>query len=108
MALQPRQGPFQVAIEPGEVDALINLLSQEVERKGPAFADELGVGEDELPPELGRNRRRQPVGVEDLLDLPTDVGLPARGCIYCAVLQACALPHTMHMRVKEHLKRQCR
>ena len=79
MALQQRQGPFQVAIEPGEVDALINLLSQEVERKGSAFAEELGVGEDELPPELGRNRRRQLVGVEDVLDLPTDVGLPVRG-----------------------------
>ena len=83
MAFQPRQGPFQVAIEPGEVDALINLLSQEVERKGSAFAEELGVGEDELPPELGRNRRRQLVGVEDVLDLPTDVGLPVRGVTDC-------------------------
>ena len=45
--------------------ALIDLLAQEVERESPALAEELGVGKDETSPELGRDRLRQLVGVQD-------------------------------------------
>ena len=45
--------------------ALIDLLAQDVERESPALAEELGVGKDETSPELGRDRLRQLVGVQD-------------------------------------------